>query len=108
MKLLPIPKKSEVTSDPPVRETRIEDQTNDWAKANGWFVAKFVSPGQRGVPDRMYIRSGIVVFIEFKRKDAEPKRHQYNKHDEMRRHGAYVHWADNHEDAIRILASYHL
>lgn len=105
MKLIPLPE-SEVTSDTPERETRVEDRITSWAKRNGWWCSKYVSPGKRGVPDRVFIRKGIVVFIEVKRPGKEPTRQQYKRHDDMRAKGANVYWADNHEDAIRILASF--
>lgn len=34
----------------------------------GWLCWKFVSPGRRGVPDRIVIRHGGVAFVEVKRK----------------------------------------
>ena len=34
----------------------------------GWLCWKFVSPGRRGVPDRVVIRPGAVAFVEVKRK----------------------------------------
>lgn len=34
----------------------------------GWLCWKFVSPGRRGVPDRIVIRPGGVAFVEVKRK----------------------------------------
>jgi len=33
---------------------------------------KFVSPSNRGVPDRLYIKSGKVIFIEFKAPGKKP------------------------------------
>ena len=49
-----------------IRERDIEKKACDLAKAAGWLVFKFVSPSQRGVPDRIFIRQGRIVFIEFK------------------------------------------
>ena len=34
----------------------------------GWLCWKFVSPGRRGVPDRIVIRPGSAAFVEVKRK----------------------------------------
>lgn len=36
------------------------------ATAAGWLGFKFVSPGRRGVPDRLYIREGAFLFVEYK------------------------------------------
>ena len=51
----------------PALEKDIEKAVCAYAKKLGCLVYKFVSPGQRGVPDRMIILPfGTVVFIEFK------------------------------------------
>jgi hypothetical protein len=49
-----------------VKESAIEANVNKYAKSRGWLVFKFVSPNERGVPDRMYIKEGRMFFIEFK------------------------------------------
>lgn len=48
-------------------ESTIEDLCCDDAKAAGWMVKKISFPGSRGALDRMFIKNGRVVFIEFKR-----------------------------------------
>jgi len=84
-------------------ESSVEGDAIDYAEKQGWWVAKFVSPGRRGVPDRIFIRDGRVLFIEFKRpgKTAEPQ--QKKRHREMREHGAEVHVIDNLADAYELL-----
>ena len=47
-------------------ESKIEKQCVNWAKDNGWLSFKFVSPCNRGVPDRMFLKQGKTVFVEFK------------------------------------------
>lgn len=49
-----------------LRERWIERAACEWAEAAGWYVRKFNSTNHRGVPDRIFIRDGRVVFIEFK------------------------------------------
>ena len=49
-----------------MKESSIESSVNRYAKSKGWLVYKFVSPNNRGVPDRMYIKDGKMFFIEFK------------------------------------------
>ena len=60
-----------------IRERDIEKKACDLAKAAGWLVFKFVSPAQRGVPDRIFIRDSRVVFIEFKAPGARPTKLQW-------------------------------
>ena len=49
-----------------MRELKIEATVCRYAKTLGWETYKWVSPNNRGVPDRIFIRQGQVVFIEFK------------------------------------------
>ena len=47
-------------------EKEIEKKVCAYAKSKGWLCYKFPSPSQRGVPDRIYMKSGLIFFIEFK------------------------------------------
>lgn len=84
-------------------ESKLEADVRKFAVRRGWWCAKFVSPGQTGVPDRMFIRRGAVVFIELKRFGKSPDPKQFAKMQEMRDHGATVYWADNLTDCMEIL-----
>lgn len=84
-------------------ESDIEGKAVTFAKAQGWWVAKFVSPGLAGVPDRLFIRGGRVLFIEFKKKNEEPSVQQAKRHRDMRAHGAEVHWVSNLKQAYDLL-----
>lgn len=87
----------------PVLEKTIEEKGEAYADRRGWWHCKFTSPGTPSVPDRIYIRRGRVVFIEWKRPGEEPTVKQYKRHREMREHGAEVHWVDSLEAAMEIL-----
>jgi hypothetical protein len=84
-------------------ERELESDIGSFAKLRGWWYCKFVAPGKRSVPDRLFIRRGRHVFIEVKRFGEEPTRQQLKRHRDMRDHGAEVHWVDNLADAKRIL-----
>lgn len=84
-------------------ESAIEADACAYAKKRGWMVFKFVSPGRKGVPDRLFIRDGRHVFIEFKRGDEEAQEQQKKRHREMREHGAEVYVVDNLKEAYAIL-----
>ena len=62
-----------------MRESAIEKAVTAHAKKNGWISFKWVSPSQRGVPDRLYFKSGELVIVEFKAPGQEahalPARH---------------------------------
>lgn len=87
-----------------IRERDIEKKVTDWAKKNSWLTYKFVSPSNRGVPDRVFIRAGIIIFIEFKApgKTATPLQAQTIK--KMQAHGCEVYVCDNVESAIDALS----
>ncbi len=80
-----------------VRESKLEKDIREYAEATGWWQAKFVSPSKRGVPDRVFIRRGIVLWMEVKRPDdgEEPSAQQKLRMAEMKRHGAIVCWVDS-------------
>ena len=84
-------------------ESEIEAEIRQYALRRGWMVLKFVSPGQTGVPDRLFIRRGRHIFLEIKKPGEEPDAKQLSKHREMREHGAEVYWVDNLKDAMEIL-----
>ena len=86
-----------------IRESKLERDTSDWAEADGWLQFKFVSPGTTGVPDRLYIKNGVVVFGEWKRPGEKPTAQQMNRMKEMKRYGAIVFWWDNLADFRRDL-----
>lgn len=52
-----------------VRKEASEEQAIiRYAKADGWSVFKLVFPGNRGAPDRMFIKQGVIRFVEIKRR----------------------------------------
>jgi len=63
-------------------ESTIEKKVTKYAESLGWLAYKFSSPNNRGVPDRLYIRNGVVIFIEFKQLGKKPTKlqtHHINK-----------------------------
>jgi len=55
-----------------MRESALESRCCRAATAAGWLTFKFVSPGRRGVPDRIFLRAGRIIFIEFKAPGRRP------------------------------------
>ena len=54
-----------------IRERVIEKRCCKHAENRGWLVYKFTSPGNNGVPDRIFMRSTIVFLVEFKSEAGE-------------------------------------
>ncbi len=73
-------------------ESKIEKDVCDYAKSKGWLVYKFVSPSNRGVPDRIFMRHGKMFFIEFKATGKHPTKLQEKKARDIQKQlfGVYV------------------
>lgn len=81
-----------------IREAKIEKKCCEYAQGRGWWVSKYTAPGKKAVPDRLFIRNGVVLFVEFKRPGETPTVQQSNRHSQMRKAGANVIWVDNFAD----------
>lgn len=72
-------------------EREIENYLNENIKKLGGRAYKFVSPGNRGVPDRMILLpGGRIIFVELKTKDRYPTKLQRVQIKRMRDLGADV------------------
>lgn len=71
-----------------VREKEIERHLVKRCKERGWLCWKFVSPGLRGVPDRIVFRPGGKLHLpELKAPGEEPTPQQLRRHAELRERG---------------------
>ena len=59
-----------------MRESEIETKVCNHAKYLGWLCYKWVSPGNRSVPDRIFFRNGKTIIIEFKAQGKKPTKLQ--------------------------------
>jgi hypothetical protein len=81
-----------------VSESEIEDYLRDQIKAIGGKAYKWVSPGNRGVPDRIIVLpKGYVLFIELKAPGKKSSAQQTKKQKELRNLGQYVDVIDTKE-----------
>lgn len=68
-----------------MRESAVESHFKKRVKERGGYAYKFVSPGHRGVPDRIAVMpDGVTLFVELKRPGAEPEPHQVREHQRLR------------------------
>lgn len=86
-----------------LRESAIETKVCEIAKRNGWLTFKFVSPAHRGVPDRIFIREGRIVFIEFKAPGKQPTKLQAHTINKLREAGCEVWVCDSVESGCNAL-----
>ena len=87
-----------------MRESDIEDYLTRRVRAMGGRAYKFVSPGRRGVPDRMVLLpGGRIGFVELKATGRKPSALQLAEIDALRRMGFWAAWIDNLAGVDKIL-----
>lgn len=84
-------------------ESNLERNLVAWCKTQGILTYKFVSPGAKGVPDRIFIVDGWTIFMELKAPGKKPTKLQMRELERIEAHGAAACWADTLE-----LAQYNL
>jgi len=91
-------------------EVDVENRSCAYAKRTGWIPAKLVNLGERGWPDRWFLKPGPrIIIIEFKRPGQKLRPLQKYKCKILRGLGFEVHeGVDNFDDAKRILDATHL
>lgn len=78
-------------------EKKLEKRCADLARTHGWWTRKFSSPSNRGVPDRIFMKDGKVIFVEFKAPGKEPTPLQWHELDLIKEHGGKSIWCDDVE-----------
>jgi hypothetical protein len=84
----------------PELEKELEAKVVRYCRAHGIYTRKFVSPGHKGVPDRMFAYGGRIMFLELKVEGRQPTAIQYMEMQKMRQAGILVTWVKNYEDAV--------
>lgn len=89
-----------------VCESYVEKCCCDLAETRGWMVRKIAFVGRRDAPDRLFIRRGVTLWVEFKRLNVKPRKTQLHEHAEMRKFGASVEVVDRIEGFAELLERY--
>ena len=86
-------------------EKELEQYCAKLASAKGCKLYKWVSPNLRGVPDRILVKPGKVIFVEFKNPNGTGKlsAQQLKRHKELMALDQTVVVIDNVEDFKRLL-----
>lgn len=84
------------------RESVIEKESIDYASYRGWIYRKLKWIGRRGAPDRLFVRRGRCLFVEFKQAGEGPTTQQAREHQRLRDAGATVHVVDSVDRAREI------
>lgn len=80
-------------------EKQLEAKIVKYAKSKGCLSYKFTSPSQAGVPDRLFVYGGNVLFLEIKRSGKTPTKLQEFHLRKLKQAGVLADWVDNLEDA---------
>ena len=84
-------------------ERDLESAVVRFARGRLWYTRKYRTAGRRAAPDRIFIRGGKVLFIEFKRLGNVPTKQQRDEIGLLLAVGADVVWVDSYEDACAVL-----
>ena len=87
-------------------EAKVEDYFIMQCKLRGVFETKFVSPGRRGMPDRVAIGNGHTVFIEMKADNGKPSELQKIRVKQINDHGGIAVFAYSKEAIDEIMDTY--
>jgi len=80
-------------------ESKLESQIVTLCSKLGLLTYKFSSPSQRGVPDRVIMGRGRVLFLELKNAGCKPTGLQERELERIKKVGISAGWADNYKDA---------
>ena len=78
-------------------ESSVEAALVRYAAKRGVLTFKFSSPSHRGVPDRIFMANGNVLFLEVKRPGGEPTALQTYTMRAITNAGCLCRWVDNVE-----------
>lgn len=71
-------------------EKEIEKKVYQYGKTLGIDHYKFTSPNRAAVPDRLFVREGVIFFIEFKQTGKKPTEAQTREITRLRNNGVAV------------------
>lgn len=79
----------------PLLESTHEDLAVAHGRQMGWHSHRYTVPGERGNPDKIFLKKNRVFFIEFKREGGKLRPQQVLKCTELRKRGFLVFSSDN-------------
>ena len=90
-----------------MRESKIETYLKTQAPKHGFLCWKYPATNLKGVPDRLLIGHGQVLFVELKRQnDAIISEIQKLRHKQIKEHGCHVHICASTDDIDNLLSHY--
>ena len=89
-----------------MRESVLEAKIVKYCRENGILTYKFSSPSHRGVPDRVMMKDGKVMFMEVKALSKKPTALQFHEIEKIQRSGIVVGWVDDFSKAVFYLENF--
>ena len=83
----------------PQRESKVEKTSRLLAEKRGWFQVKIEKASINGFPDRLFIKDGKTIYVEFKSDMGKLRPEQERVISTMREHGAEVYVVSTLEGA---------
>lgn len=89
-----------------MRESALEAKIVKYCRENGILTYKFSSPSHRGVPDRVMMKDGKVMFMEVKAPNKKPTALQLHEIEKIHLSGVVVGWVDDFSKAVFYLENF--
>ncbi|CAB4153138.1 VRR-NUC domain containing protein [uncultured Caudovirales phage] len=86
-----------------MRESTIEKAVCAYAKLKGCLIIKLAGQNQRGQPDRLFIRAGRCLFVEFKAPGKHPTALQLKWLSDLQSQGMTSRWCDDIEQGKQLI-----
>lgn len=87
-------------------EGAIETYLRDEARKRGFLCWKFTTPSTNGVPDRILIGHGLIIWVETKAPNGRIRALQTEIHKLMRKHGAQVYVTSTRDEVDALLHTF--
>jgi len=87
-------------------ESLTERRVHQWAVDHGVMSFKFEHVGNRGWPDRIFIRHGKCVLIEFKAEGLQPRKMQYYRIAILNENHTPAMWTTDFDEAVKFLCEH--
>lgn len=91
-----------------MKESELERYVIRCCLSYGMMTFKFVSPNNRGVPDRIIISNGRVLFLELKQPGKKPTKLQELVLSRLRAAGCKAFWTDSKDEAKHIIYQHYI
>ena len=88
------------------QEASIEKALVKFAKDNGIYTRKFSSPSNAGVPDRIFVYYGRVMFLEIKAVGKRPTELQMSELEELNDQYIDATWVDSVADGKVLMGNF--